>query len=74
MFLQNADMNASEPTPTPPYSMLESQDDLQGENPIGIMQLHDEDLLRELRSSSRAQVAPMLPVCTKYDHRDRYSA
>ncbi len=30
--------------------------------------------VRELRSSSRAQVALMLPVCTKYDHRDRYSA
>jgi hypothetical protein len=29
---------------------------------------------RELRSSSRAQVALMLPVCTKYDHRNRYSA
>ncbi len=31
-------------------------------------------ILRELRSSSWAQVALMLPVCTKYDHRDRYSA
>ncbi len=30
--------------------------------------------VRELQSSSRAQVALMLPVCTKYDHRDRYSA
>ncbi len=31
-------------------------------------------LLRELRSSSRARVAAMLPVCTMYDHQDRYTA
>ncbi len=30
--------------------------------------------LRESRSGSRAQVAAMLPVCTMYDHLDRYKA
>jgi hypothetical protein len=31
-------------------------------------------ILRESRSGSRAQVAAMLPVCTMYDHLDRYKA
>ena len=35
--------------------MLEPQDDLQGENPIGIMQLHDEDLLDEIRKWKRSR-------------------
>ena len=31
-------------------------------------------ILRESRSGSRARVAAMLPVCTMYDHLDRYKA
>ncbi len=31
-------------------------------------------IVRESQSGSRAQVAAMLPVCTMYDHLDRYKA
>ena len=48
-YQRNADMNVQEPIPKPPQSMLEPHQDLQGENPIAIPQLHNEDLLEEIR-------------------------
>ncbi len=39
-----------------------------------IIRCVDFGILRESQSGSRAQVAAMLPVCTMYDHLDRYKA
>ena len=48
-YQRNADLNVQDPIPKPPQSMLEPHQDLQGENPIAIPQLHNEDLLEEIR-------------------------
>ncbi len=39
-----------------------------------VVLLQKTSFMRESQSGSRAQVAAMLPVCTMYDHLDRYKA
>jgi hypothetical protein len=55
-YKRNEDLNVQEPTPRPPHAMLEPQQDLQGENPVGISQLHNEDLLEEIRKWKTSRV------------------